>query len=111
MTRNLFLGTDLIPVAVADPGDPFKQAVTKAYDEANASNFNARARGVAREIAKAKPDVVGFQELTAWYTDGALQFDHLKPLVAELKRLKQAYTVVPGGGGTDLEGDSAGGFK
>ena len=110
MTRNLFLGTDLIPIATADPGDPFQQAVTKAFEDAKSSNLPARGRGVAQEIAKARPDVVGFQELTSWYTNDKLAFQHLAPLVAELKRLHQPYTVVNGGGGIDLHGQSSEGF-
>ena len=42
--------------------------VAKGYQDAQSTNFPARARGVAREIAKTKPDVVGFQELTTWRT-------------------------------------------
>jgi endonuclease/exonuclease/phosphatase family metal-dependent hydrolase len=117
MTRNLFLGADLIPLAVADPGDPFEQAVAKTFQEAQSSNFAARMRGVAREIAKAKPDVVGLQEVTSWWTGpkndpapaGKLEFEHLRPLLAELKRLHAPYRLARGGGGTDLEGPSASG--
>src|SRR5438874_485055 len=34
MTPNLFLGTDLIPIATPDPGDPFQQAVPKPFEAA-----------------------------------------------------------------------------
>ena len=49
-----------------DPGDPFEQAVARVFQEAQATNFPERSREIADEIAKAKPDVVGFQELTTW---------------------------------------------
>jgi endonuclease/exonuclease/phosphatase family metal-dependent hydrolase len=115
MTRNMYLGTDLIPIAAADPGDPFEQAVAKGYQEAEATKFAIRATAVAREIAGAKVDVVGFQELTTWRTGpkndpapaSTVAFEHLKPLLAELARLHAPYTVVAGGGGIDLEGPSS----
>jgi endonuclease/exonuclease/phosphatase family metal-dependent hydrolase len=118
MTRNMYLGTDLIPIALAEPGDPFEQAVAKGYQDAQATRFALRAQAVAREIARTKPDVVGFQELTSWTTGPkgdpgpATQpaFDHLTPLLKELTRLGQPYSVVKGGGGIDLEGPSSLGF-
>jgi endonuclease/exonuclease/phosphatase family metal-dependent hydrolase len=118
MTRNMYLGTDLIPIALADPGDPFEQAVAKGYQDAQSTDFPARAKAVAQEIARTKPDVVGFQELTTWRTGpkndpaaaGKVAFEHLAPMLAELKRLHQSYKVVKGGGGIDLEGPSSLGF-
>jgi endonuclease/exonuclease/phosphatase family metal-dependent hydrolase len=115
MTRNLDLGTDLVPIAIAQPGDPFEQAVANAFNEAKASNFEARMAAVAREIAAAKPDVVGLQEATSWLSgpknDPAaaekVEFEHLKSLMGALEELHAPYRLVDGGGGIDLEGASA----
>jgi hypothetical protein len=68
MSRNLFLGADLIPLALAKPGDEFEEAAGKLLDQILATEPAARMKLVAREIAKTKPDLVGLQEVTLWRT-------------------------------------------
>src|SRR3954470_10576595 len=68
MTRNLFLGADLIPLAVAQPGDDFEHAAGAVLDQVTAGEPTERMKLVAGEIAKAKPDLVGLQEVTIWKT-------------------------------------------
>src|ERR687890_501285 len=68
MTRNLFLGADLIPLAVSKPGAEFEKAAGDVLRQVTGSEPDARMRLVAREIAKAKPDLVGLQEVTLWRT-------------------------------------------
>lgn len=66
MTRNLFLGADLAP-AINAPGIP--QAIDGAgaiWRELESTNFPERALPLAREIKKAKPDLVGLQEVALW---------------------------------------------
>src|SRR3954454_7518776 len=68
MTRNLFLGADLIPLAVSTPGAEFEHAAGDVLRQVTGSEPNERMTLIAREIARAKPDLVGLQELTLWRT-------------------------------------------
>jgi endonuclease/exonuclease/phosphatase family metal-dependent hydrolase len=65
MTWNLFFGFDEAPLfaAAADP-DPTKlpPAVTKAWEEIQATDFHVRARAIAKHVRAAKPDLIGLQE-------------------------------------------------
>src|ERR1044071_6612664 len=68
MTRNLFLGADLIPLAVSKPGPDYEHAAGDVLRQVTGSEPNERMTLIAREIAKAKPDLVGLQEVTLWRT-------------------------------------------
>src|SRR4051812_10502234 len=102
MCRNLLLGADLIPLAVAQPGDAFERAAGKLLDTVRATAPDARMKLVAGEIANAKPDLVGLQEVTLWTTgpknDPApatmVQIDYLAAIKKELKRRGASYRVV-----------------
>jgi hypothetical protein len=112
MSRNLFLGANLLPLATTPAGDDFERAVGKLYDEVNSTEPDARMKIVAGEIAKAKPDLVGLQEVTLWRTgpknDGKpatdVKVDYLATLMKELKRRKAGYRVVADQRTLDLEG-------
>src|SRR3954454_24016815 len=112
MSRNLFLGADLVPLALAQPGDEFEKAAGKLFDDVKATEPDARMRLVAAEIAKAKPDLVGLQEVTIWRTgpknDGKpatdVQIDYLGTIKQELKKLGASYRVVADQRTLDLEG-------
>ncbi|MEA2439073.1 MAG: hypothetical protein QOH76_497 [Thermoleophilaceae bacterium] len=112
MSRNLFLGADLIPLALAHPGDEFEKAAGKLLDQIIASEPDARMKLIAAEIAKAKPDLVGLQEVTLWRTgpknDGApakhVVVDYLATIRKELKRRGANYRVVADQRTLNLEG-------
>jgi endonuclease/exonuclease/phosphatase family metal-dependent hydrolase len=112
MSRNLFLGADLIPLGLAEPGDDFERAAGKLFDDVKATEPDARMRLVAGEIAKAKPDLVGLQEVTLWRTgpknDGKpatdVQIDYLATIQQELKKLHASYRVVADQRTLDIEG-------
>src|SRR3954469_15069223 len=112
MSRNLFLGADLLPLAVTPAGDKFERAVGKLFDEVRATEPDARMKLVAGEIAKAKPDLVGLQEVTLWRTgpknDGKpatdVKIDYLATIKQELKKLGASYRVVADQRTLDLEG-------
>jgi endonuclease/exonuclease/phosphatase family metal-dependent hydrolase len=114
MSRNLFLGANLLPLATTPAGDDFERAVGKLYDEVNSTEPDARMKIVAGEIAKAKPDLVGLQEVTLWRTgpknDGKpatdVKVDYLATLMKELKRRKAGYRVVADQRTLDLEAPS-----
>ncbi|MBJ7330043.1 MAG: endonuclease/exonuclease/phosphatase family protein [Solirubrobacteraceae bacterium] len=98
MTRNLYLGGDLIPVAITPAGDPFKAAVSALVQHVRDSEPAARMKLIAGEIAKTRPAVVGLQEVSRWRTipAGAQATDvadYLKLLTADLKRRGLKYTV------------------
>src|SRR4029077_2013582 len=64
MTRNVFLGTDLIPLATTPAGPQFEAAASKLLDEVRSGDPAGRMKAIADEIATAKPDVVGLQEVS-----------------------------------------------
>ena len=66
MTRNLYLGADLLPLAVAAPGAPLHAAVDATLAHVEATGPTARMSLIAKEIAAAKPDLVGLQEVSVW---------------------------------------------
>ena len=108
MTRNLFLGADLIPLATTPPGAQFEQTTTNMFNGVKAQDPDARMKLVAGEIAKAKPDLVGFQELSLWRTGPApastVAYDYIKTILAQLKKLHQSYRVVAIKQGFNVEG-------
>jgi len=67
MSRNLYLGADIIKLASA-PDVPTEMANAKAlHDTVIATNFPARAKEIAAEIKRTKPDVIGLQEVARYY--------------------------------------------
>ena len=54
MTRNLFLGADLIPLATTAPGAPFQQAAGNLFDEVKGTDPDARMKLIARETMLAR---------------------------------------------------------
>ncbi len=71
MTRNLYLGADLDPVVKATSFSGALKAVAAGWAQVQANDFPTRARAIAAEIARAKPDFVGFQELVLSTTSSA----------------------------------------
>lgn len=119
MTRNLYLGTDLIPIALAPDIDAFKQAATNGFNQVKATDFPARAKLIAREIKRTKPDLIGLQEASLWRTgpeDGTwpnateVAFDYIKILRRALKRTGLDYGVVRVTKEADIEGPTSEGF-
>jgi endonuclease/exonuclease/phosphatase family metal-dependent hydrolase len=114
MTRNLFLGADLIPLATTAPGAPFQQAAGALYDGVVATDPDARMKLVAREIADARPDLVGLQEVSLWRTGAApastVVYDYTRTITKELNRLHAHYRVVGLKRGFNVEGPTDRGF-
>jgi hypothetical protein len=120
MTRNLYLGTDLIKIATAPNLDAFKAAVTAGFDEVKATNFPARSKLIAKEIKQTRPDLIGLQEAALWRTgpsDGSatpnatkVEYDYVKLLSRALERIGLDYRVVRTTNEADIEGASSGGF-
>ena len=118
MSRNLFLGANLLPLATSRPGEEFERAAGEVYASVQATDADARMKLVAKEIAAAEPDLVGLQEVTLWRTgpkgDPApateVQIDYLGALRRELKRAAAPYRVVADQRTLDLEGPTDRGF-
>jgi hypothetical protein len=117
MTRNLYLGADLTPAIQAPTLPQFVQANGQILREVTANNFPLRAKGLASEILKAKPDLVGLQEVALWRTGPpsltpvatgtptatTVRYDYLAELLAELNRGPDRYEVVVVQNEFDLE--------
>jgi len=108
MTRNLYLGADIFKVVEASQTNPnlIPYAVAEVYQTMLFTNFWARAEALADEIAAAKPQIIGLQEVSTYYiqTPGdfmagnptqanALVIDFYTVLDAALKARRMEYTA------------------
>jgi endonuclease/exonuclease/phosphatase family metal-dependent hydrolase len=66
MTRNLYLGADILPLAQAASGEDALLAANAVWATVQASHFPARAAAIAREVEEARPDLLALQEVTFW---------------------------------------------
>src|SRR5438128_104782 len=100
MTRNLYVGTEFLPLLLATNLQETLAAVPDVYREILASDFEERAEGVADEIAGARPDVVGIQEAVRLFSGPPDEeptkevLDYLGLLQAALHRRGLAYKPV-----------------
>ena len=69
MTRNLYLGADLSPALNSSSVNGAVDAAYQIEQQVHRTKFpSVRAASLAKEIQKAKPDVVGLQEAAWWRT-------------------------------------------
>jgi endonuclease/exonuclease/phosphatase family metal-dependent hydrolase len=131
MTRNLYLGTDIMrPIAAIQgkqdaPVVELLTALANATDTARAivddTDFGTRAGLLAQEMVTNKPDLVGLQEVALWRS-GPLQlaqaaipnattvdYDFLAMLRSELKQRGVPYRPVSVNWLSDVESPSFGG--
>ena len=104
MTRNVFLGADLAPLALARTPDELSLTAEAVWSRIRANDFALRARALAAEIAAAEPDVVALQEASVYRSDrpsdGAttpaetLEQDYLRILLDALRAHGQRYRAV-----------------
>jgi endonuclease/exonuclease/phosphatase family metal-dependent hydrolase len=113
MTRNLYLGASLDPILHATSIPGAFQAVEAAWEQVQANDFPQRARAIASEIAGAKPDFVGVQELPLYRTQTpsdfmstpatAVALDYRQALLDALRARKLPYRFVAINTNTDVE--------
>jgi endonuclease/exonuclease/phosphatase family metal-dependent hydrolase len=111
MTRNLYLGADLAPALQSTGADSFVNANGAIVRQVMATDFPLRARALAKEILKNKPNMVGLQEVAEWRTSPPgtksftpamggtktatiVQYDFLKLLLDQLNKRKKLYRAV-----------------
>jgi len=106
MSRNLYLGADLVPAIVAPTPAAARTAAGKIYKSVQDTNFIARAKLLAQEIENSNADLIGLQEVALWRrgqrgaADGPetpaeeVVYDFLDILQNELGKRGLAYDVV-----------------
>ena len=108
MTRNVYLGADLGPGLRATSVNELEDAAGQILNQVDQNKFGTRARGLATEILRKKPDLVGLQEAALWRTDTnchfivppapptakTVRYDFIKQLLARLNRGKRRYKLV-----------------
>lgn len=66
MSRNLYLGADLVPAIVAPTPAAARTAAGEIYKSVQDTNFIARAKLLAQEIENSNADLIGLQEVALW---------------------------------------------
>ena len=94
VTYNVDAGSHLAPLLAASSPQDLPAAVSQVWAEVQASDIPGRAGVLAREIARAGPDVVGLQEVAVWSVNGAPRYDFLQLLKHDLRARGQHYGVV-----------------
>ena len=104
MTRNLYLGADIIQLADlsgTQTVDTFKANASAMWKTVQTTNFPKRAPALAKEIKSAKPDLVGLQEASLWRTGPnssapatQVKYDFTAELLKALKKEGVEYKVV-----------------
>jgi len=105
MSRNLYLGADLTAGVQAGDLQGLVNAAGVILNQVDQNDFRIRAKGLAAEILKKKPDLVGLQEAAQWRTEPCDQnpippkaitnrYDYLKLLLARLNTGTKRYRVV-----------------
>jgi hypothetical protein len=117
MSRNLYLGTDLVPIAASRDQAELEQRVAAGFQQVRDNNPARRMTLIAREIKRHKPDVVGIQEAGIWRTgpkgDSSparqVAFNYLTLLQRAMRRLGLRYRLGKVQPEIDIEGPSAAG--
>ncbi|MEP6760953.1 MAG: endonuclease/exonuclease/phosphatase family protein [Sporichthyaceae bacterium] len=125
MTRNIYLGGDITRPLTATAGKTGGEALV-AFGNANhalrgvvsQTDFPARSKLLAREVAATEPDMIGLQEVALWRS-GPMQlaaigvsnattvdYDFLATLLADLAAIGEPYVAVNVQEESDVEGPS-----
>lgn len=66
MTRNVYLGADIALVTEAETGPEVVAAASQLWVDVQTTDFPVRARVLADEVFRARPEVLGLQEVTLY---------------------------------------------
>jgi endonuclease/exonuclease/phosphatase family metal-dependent hydrolase len=111
MTRNVYLGSSLQAGLSATNFDELCDGARQILNDVDSTNPPVRMRAIANEIRNLRPDLVGLQEVAAWYTqtpgDGrppltfgggtlatTVEHDFLQLILKRLNQGKKRYKVV-----------------
>ena len=83
MSRNLYLGGDIGPILDASNPADIPLLVAQTWATIRATDFPQRAQLIAQEIAAARPDVIGLQEVALFRTQSPGDFLVGNPQPAE----------------------------
>jgi endonuclease/exonuclease/phosphatase family metal-dependent hydrolase len=92
MTRNLYLGAVLDPAVEAESPEELAAADGEILREVVANDFPTRAKGLASEILRTRPDLVGLQEVALWQSTPLsasatpVNYDYLELLLNQLNK-------------------------
>ncbi|HYX89538.1 MAG TPA: hypothetical protein VE753_09230 [Gaiellaceae bacterium] len=113
MMQNVYLGTDLKPIFLAPNPFAVFAAGEAGWAQVRSNDFPDRAEAIADEIAAAKPDLVGLQEVMLFRTDvppdgpatpaETVAFDYLELLLDALADRGLSYEPVSVYSGGDAE--------
>jgi endonuclease/exonuclease/phosphatase family metal-dependent hydrolase len=115
MSRNLYLGADLAPALLATTQVELFEEAFNVTDAVRETNFTARARLLAAEIAAERPHLIGLQEVALWRRgpvgvfDGPetpateVVYDFLDELRNQLRNRGLSYRVAEVQNQTDFE--------
>jgi endonuclease/exonuclease/phosphatase family metal-dependent hydrolase len=102
MSRNLYLGAELLPVIAAGNEQEFLAATTTVWAHVNVNRFDVRAEGIADEIAATGAELVGLQEAYTWRyreadvapEDATVVYDYVQLVLDALAARGLAYRAV-----------------
>jgi len=116
MTRNVYLGADLTPLLEAPSADQVPSIAGTVWSRIQATNFPARAGGLADEIVQTMPHVIGLQEAVLYQLQSPgdavlggqapatmVAFDFVQLLLDSLAARGADYRVIAEGTGTVVE--------
>lgn len=117
MTRNVYSGADWRPVFGTRTMRQFVQRSSDVYQHARKTKFSHRARGLAKEVQRFHPDLIGLQEVALWRSGPAntnrsvithpsaehVELDYLDLLLRHLNAGSVQYRVAVVQDNTDFE--------
>jgi endonuclease/exonuclease/phosphatase family metal-dependent hydrolase len=115
MTRNIYLGGDIFRPIPAGTLEEFERLAGVLWAEVQSTDFPTRARELAKEVRRTRPDLIGLQEVALWrrgpdgLKDGAttpanrVVYDFLAILRRELRRAGLRYAVATKQREADIE--------
>jgi endonuclease/exonuclease/phosphatase family metal-dependent hydrolase len=109
MTRNVYLGGNIAGPIPAQSPQEFEQKASALWAAVRATDFPARAKLLAREVRRTKPDVIGMQEVALWRRDSTtVVYDFLASL---RKELGPRYRVASAQVEADIEAPISDGYR